>query len=74
MPKTPAYAPRPSTIDAGKAEICNSLRRQAHERLDALMDQMEAGQEYGKAGVEVEFEHGVVKYVRRILSGVDRSA
>ena len=68
------YVPRKSTIEAGRAQVYNQLRRTAHERLDELMDSAEQHGETVDVGVKVRFEQGRPAYVHRDLHGVDKAA
>lgn len=63
------YEPR-----AGNSQTNSEFRMLAHQRLDQFLDDMESRCEYGTVGVEVTFEHGMIRQVRRKSDGTDRPA
>lgn len=48
------------------------LRQTAHERLDALIDDAEREQLYGQVNLEITFQSGEIKLVRRHKDGTDK--
>ena len=48
------------------------LRRRTHDRVDELFDEAKRGKFYGNIGLEVAWENGHAKCVRRRLEGTDK--
>ena len=63
-----------SKAPAPRSQTAAEIVRLAHVRLDQIVQEMEADKGYGTAGIELNFDHGEVKSIRRILSGYDKPA
>lgn len=47
------------------------LRERAHRRLDEIVDDAERRREFGEFGIEIQFENGRIKLIRRTFRGTD---
>jgi hypothetical protein len=59
---------------ASRPLTSSELLRLAHDRLEQIVAEMEARQDYGTAGLELNFERGQIQSIRRTLSGYDKPA